>query len=119
MKINPLALALIGSFFSSAAFAHAHLLSQSRVVNDSVAAPSQLTLSFSEGLEAGLSGVLVKTSNGAPVRTGAASLDPNSDKTLIVPLAGTLSPGEYIVEWHALSKDGHMTNGTYQFRVVP
>src|SRR5260370_39501926 len=117
MKINPLALALIGSFFSSAAFAHAHLLSQSPVVNDSVAAPSQLTLSFSEGLEAGLSGVLVKTSNGAPVRTGAAFLDPNSDKTLIVPLAGTPAPGEYIVQLRGPSKERHLTNGTYQFRV--
>jgi len=62
MKISPLALVLVGSLFSSAAFAHAHLLSLSPIANDSVAAPSQLTLSFSEGLEAGLSRVLVKTS---------------------------------------------------------
>ena len=118
MKTGPLALALVASLFSSAAFAHAHLLSQSPLANDSAAAPSQLTLSFSEGLEAALSGVIVKTSNGAPVRTGAASLDPNSDRTLIVPLTGRLSPGEYVVEWHALSKDGHVTKGKYQFRVV-
>ena len=59
MKISPLALVLVGSLFSSAA---SHLLSLSPIANDSVAAPSQLTLSFSEGLEAGLSRVLVKTS---------------------------------------------------------
>jgi putative copper resistance protein D len=35
-----------------------------------------------------------------------------------VRLTGKLSPGQYVVEWHALSKDGHVTNGTYQFMVV-
>jgi copper resistance protein C len=119
MKIIRLALALVASLFSSAAFAHAHLLSQSPLANESVATPSQLTLSFSEGLEAGLSGVFVKTSDGAPVRTATASLDPNTDETLIVPLIGKLSPGEYVVEWRALSKDGHLTKGSYQFRVLP
>jgi methionine-rich copper-binding protein CopC len=119
MKKSPLALAVVASIFPSAAFAHAHLLSQSPLANESVATPSQLALSFSEGLEAELSGVVVKTSRGAPVGTGIASLDPKTDKTLIVPLAGKLSPGEYAVEWHVLSKDGHVTKGTYHFRVLP
>jgi len=40
-------------------------------------------------------------------------------KTLMVPLAETLSPGAYAVEWHILSTDGHKTNGTYAFTVKP
>jgi copper resistance protein C len=47
------------------------------------------------------------------------SLDSASDKTLVVPVPAKLAPGDYAVEWHALSKDGHLTHGTYQFKVLP
>jgi methionine-rich copper-binding protein CopC len=38
---------------------------------------------------------------------------------LSVPVIGTLQPGIYTVEWHALSTDGHKTTGSYSFTVKP
>ena len=119
MRTSPLALAVIGCLFSSAAFAHVHLRAETPSANAAVPAPTQLTLTFSEGLEPRLSGVILKSSDGASLKTSDASLDPNSDKPLVIPLTSKLTPGEYAVAWHALSKDGHSTRGTYQFKVVP
>ena len=119
MRTSPLALAVIGCLFSRAAFAHAHLRAETPSANAAGPAPTQLTLTFSETLELGLSGAILKSSDGASVKTRAAALDPNSDKTLVVPLTSKLASGEFTVEWHALSKDGHSTRGTYQFKVVP
>jgi len=119
MRTSPLALAVIGCLYSSAAFAHAHLRAELPAADASVQAPTELTLTFSEGLELGLSGAVLKTSDGTSVKTGDLALDPNSDKTLLVPVSAKLAPGKYTVEWHALSKDGHLTRGTYQFKVLP
>ena len=118
MRTSTFALAVIGYLFSSAAFAHAHLRAATPAANASVQAPTALTLTFSEGLEPGLSGVVLETSDGASVKTGEVSLDSANDKTLVVPVPGKLGPGDYTVEWHALSKDGHSTRGTYQFKVL-
>jgi copper resistance protein C len=43
----------------------------------------------------------------------------DGDKTLMVPVSGTLEPGAYTIEWHALSNDGHKTNGSIGFSVKP
>jgi hypothetical protein len=83
------------------------------------AAPTALSLTFSEGLEIQLSGATLKGSDGNAVSTGAPSLSPSNDKLMTVPIAGELGTGVYTVEWHALSKDGHTTHGTYRFTVGP
>jgi copper resistance protein C len=119
MRASTFALAVIGCLFSNAAFAHAHLRAETPAANASVQAPTALTLTFSEGLEPGLTGVVLETSDGASVKTGDVSLDSASDKTLVVPVPAKLAPGDYAVEWHALSKDGHLTHGTYPFKVLP
>ncbi|EPT4862193.1 copper resistance protein CopC, partial [Klebsiella pneumoniae] len=38
-------------------------------------------------------------------------------KQLIVPLADSLKPGTYTVDWHVVSVDGHKTKGHYTFSV--
>jgi methionine-rich copper-binding protein CopC len=63
--------------------------------------------------------VILKGQDGRAFPTGAAVLAPNDDKKISVRLNGALSVGKYTVEWHALSKDGHATHGSYQFTVVP
>jgi copper resistance protein C len=119
MRTSTFALALIGCLFSNAAFAHAHLRAETPAANASVRAPTALTLTFSAGLEPGLSGVVLENSHGASVKTGDVSLDSANDKTLVVSVPAKLMPGDYTVEWHALSRDGHSTRGTYQFKVLP
>ncbi|MDU1671067.1 MAG: copper resistance protein CopC [Bradyrhizobium sp.] len=36
---------------------------------------------------------------------------------LVVPVKQELSPGEYKVEWHAVSDDTHRVKGSYSFSV--
>ena len=36
---------------------------------------------------------------------------------MLVPLEQTLQPGNYTVDWHVVSVDGHKTRGTYTFSV--
>jgi hypothetical protein len=99
------------------AFAHAHLKSTVPAADSAAASPTELDLTFSEGLNLKFSGVKVTGSDKADVSVGDASLKAGDDTTLIIPVSGTLTPGIYTVEWHVLSSDGHKTNGTYTFTV--
>src|SRR6516162_11694414 len=79
--------------------AHAMLASASPPVGGSVgAAPRQVTLSFTQGLEPAFSSVQVTDSKGARVDTGKAQV---SGSTMSVGLKA-LSPGTYRVHWHVL-----------------
>jgi copper resistance protein C len=120
MKLAP-ALILVACLTSaSPALAHAHLKAETPLADGVLAAsPPTLSLNFSEGLEIGLSGVILKGQDGRVIPTGAAVLAPNDDKKITVPLNGALSAGKYTVEWHALSRDSHATNGSYEFTVLP
>jgi methionine-rich copper-binding protein CopC len=119
MKTTTCTLALLSCLlFDSSAWAHAHLRAEVPAADTTVmTAPSAISLTFSEGLELNLSGATLKGTDGSAVSTGAPSLSPNDDKLMTVPITGQLSAGVYTVEWHALSKDGHSTHGTYQFTV--
>jgi methionine-rich copper-binding protein CopC len=101
------------------AFAHAHLKAAVPADKATVAAsPAELDLSFSEELNLTFSGIKVTGPGKTGVKTGEASLK-EDDKTLVVPVSGTLGAGSYTVEWHALSTDGHKTSGSYSFTVQP
>lgn len=105
---------------AGSAFAHAHLTAETPSANDVVAgSPTSLSLGFSEGLEIGLSGVTLKGADGQSIPIGTPALTPGDDTQISVPLNGPLTAGKYTVEWHALSKDGHATHGSYQFTVGP
>ena len=101
------------------AFAHAHLKAATPASGATVAAPAELDLGFSEGVNLKFTGVTVTGPEGAAVPIGPARLGPGGDATLVVPLAGTLAPGRYKVDWHALAVDGHKTDGSYRFTVAP
>jgi methionine-rich copper-binding protein CopC len=114
---------LVVSFFAwlsvtGAAQAHAHLVS-SVPADVAKAPPSTLRLTFSEGVEPRLSGVTVTGPANTTVPTGTPSLAKDDDKVLIVPIAQAPGAGTYTVTWHALSKDGHVTHGSYVFKVSP
>jgi methionine-rich copper-binding protein CopC len=120
MKLAPAVVLAACLTSASHALAHAHLKAEMPPADAVVpASPSALSLDFSEGLEIGLSGVFLKGQGGRIIPTGAAVLAPNDDKKITVPLNGALSAGKYTVEWHALSRDGHVTHGSYEFTVVP
>ncbi|MEJ0097845.1 MAG: copper homeostasis periplasmic binding protein CopC [Bauldia sp.] len=104
---------------TGAAWAHAHLTSAVPATGGTVSvAPTELDLTFSEGVNLKFTGVKVTGPGNAEVHVGDAMLM-DGDTTLMVPISGTLVAGAYSVAWHALSTDGHKTTGTYTFTVKP
>lgn len=119
MKTLLLVAATASMAFAGQAFAHAHLKSSTPAADSAVKqAPSELDLTFTEGLNLKFSGVTVTGPDKKAVKTDAGSLM-DGDKTLMVPVSDKLAPGKYTVQWHALSTDGHKTDGTYTFTVSP
>ncbi|MBZ9781894.1 copper homeostasis periplasmic binding protein CopC [Pseudomonas sp. REP124] len=108
--------ALLGSLFAaSSVWAHAHLKSQTPAADSTVSPPAELSLTFSEGVEADFSKVTI-TKDGADVLV--KSLTTQSDKkTLIVTPAVPFTAGDYKVEWHVVSVDTHKSEGAYAFKV--
>ena len=105
---------LLLSLGGAGAHAHAMLSGSTPPVGGSVgAAPRQVTLSFTQGLEPAFSSVQVTDSKGARVDTGKAQV---SGSTMTVGLKA-LSPGTYRVHWHVLSVDTHKTEGSFSFHV--
>ncbi|HCC5834881.1 CopC domain-containing protein YobA [Citrobacter farmeri] len=99
-------------------WAHAHLTHQYPAADaEVVAAPQALTLNFSEGIEPGFSGATITGPKHEGIKTHPAKRNEQDKKQLIVPLDETLKPGQYTVDWHVVSVDGHKTKGQYTFSV--
>jgi copper resistance protein C len=99
-----------------AALGHTALDHASPMVGSTVqAAPHDVTLTFTESLEAAFSSVEVTDASGARVDQGKSQVSGN---TMRVGLK-SLPPGSYRVRWRALSADTHKTEGSFTFRVAP
>jgi methionine-rich copper-binding protein CopC len=98
----------------SAASAHAFLDHASPLVGSTVAtAPHEVSLSFTQSLEAAFSTVEVTDASGARVDQGKARVSGN---TMQIDLK-SLPAGSYKVRWHALSVDTHSTEGSFTFHI--
>ena len=107
-------LAAIAALMSaSGAQAHAHLVKASPAENATVARPAVLHLEFSEKLEPKFSAAVLMKADGGAVAVSSKAAGKAIDATPKAPLA----PGRYMVMWHALSADGHKSNGQYNFTV--
>jgi methionine-rich copper-binding protein CopC len=101
--------------------AHAHPEFQSADPTPGAAtttSPKQIRITFNENLVAKLSGVEVKDQTGKLIATGRAATDPANKKLLVVPVSEQLPPGNYKVEWHAVSDDTHRVKGSFSFSVA-
>jgi methionine-rich copper-binding protein CopC len=76
-------------------------------------APSEVTLWFTQNLEAKFSSVTVTNASGQRVDTGNPSISGN---VMRVSLRST-GAGTYRVTWRVLSVDTHITQGNFSFRV--
>ena len=115
LKISAsLAFALI----ASQAFAHAQLEKASPPVGGTVSPPSEIRLTFSEGVELKFTKVSL-TGPGGAVPLGAAKTESGNQAVLIVPITKGLAAGVYKVRWQAVSVDTHHTQGTFEFTVKP
>ena len=95
------------------------LTCSAKLPNAVLSSGQSLTLKFSEAAELKFTRVAVTGAGNVAIETGAASLDPKDETTFVVPLKGTLPGGKYTVEWHALARDGHKTNGSFGFTIAP
>ncbi|MGH9032788.1 MAG: copper resistance protein CopC, partial [Acidimicrobiia bacterium] len=110
------ALVAIGA---SPAYAHAELETtdpQAGAVYDT--APSEVTLRYSEPVEASLGAVRLYDGRGQRLDTGAPSHPDGEGSAVRVDLPG-LRDGSYVVTWRVLSADSHPVRGAFTFQVGP
>src|SRR3981189_1313695 len=104
------------SLFGSAAYAHPELQSAEPAAGAAMTtSPKQIRITFNESVIAQFCGGEVKDQTGKVISTGKAATDPANKKLLVVPLKEQLPPGDYKVEWHAVSDDTHRAKGDYSF----
>jgi copper resistance protein C len=100
----------------SAPVAHSHAtLSHASPSGGSVlsAAPQEVTLTFTDTLEAAFSNIKVTDANGIEVSQGKGQVNGNVMRASLKPL----SAGIYKVNWRAVSTDTHKTEGNFTFSV--
>jgi methionine-rich copper-binding protein CopC len=102
----------------SPAFAHAFLTHSNPPVGSTLTTPpTNLLLSYTEGVEVPFCQVTVTDSAGTPVQTAAPQPVPGQPTEMSVPLHIT-TPGTYTVTWHAVAVDTHKTEGSFKFTVT-
>ena len=106
-----------------AALAHARLVRSTPANQARLAAPPErVELWFSELLEDGFNSVEVvraaevTTKPRTSLARGAPTVDRDDRTRMTIPVQ-ELGPGDYVVEWRVLSRDGHSAAGRFTFRV--
>lgn len=79
-------------------------------------APQQVTIRFSEDLEAPFSSLKVTNDQGQSVTKGPSQVAGDKPKVMSVALR-SLQPGTFTVHWHVVAVDGHTTEGAYHFQL--
>jgi methionine-rich copper-binding protein CopC len=109
---------IAAAVWAGQASAHAFLKASEPDVGSTVQqAPTQVQITFTQGVEPSFSTLQVKDASGARVDTGTPHLD-GDNRHLAVALK-PLAAGSYLVVWHAVSVDTHKTQGTFSFTVKP
>jgi methionine-rich copper-binding protein CopC len=107
------------SLFGGAAYAHPQLQSADPAPGAATAtSPKEIRIAFNENVIPQMSGVELTDQTGKIMPTGKAATDPANKKLLVVPVNEQLSPGDYKVEWHAVSDDTHRVKGSFSFSVA-
>jgi methionine-rich copper-binding protein CopC len=112
-KTMAAAIAAITLLSASPAFAHAALKVSTPTSGATVAAPPNLSLTFSEKVR--LTAVRL-TADGKDVSGIQVDRAAAAAPSFTVPLP-KLAPAKYEVRWTALGDDGHPVNGTFTFTV--
>ncbi len=105
---------------TSVAFAHAYPVQETPKAGAVLkVTPSIVSIIFTDDVNAHFSGIVVTTMNGQRVDNGATVRDQKNHSVLSAGIKNTLPPGTCKVTWHALSTDGHRTQGSYKFTEAP
>jgi methionine-rich copper-binding protein CopC len=114
--MNRTAITILSSLFLGTAHAHAHAFldhAEPRVGTSVTSSPREVSLWFTQNLEAAFSTVEVRDANGARVDQGKPQVSAGVMRIGLKPLP----PGTYKVHWHILSVDTHTTEGAFSFHV--
>jgi len=106
---------------STAAFAHAELVSATPAANRAAHDVTTITLTFNEAVMPRLSGATV-TMTGMPGHGDHEMAVSNvraavKARTITLTAARPLAAGTYRVDWHAVTDDSHRITGKYTFTV--
>jgi len=82
-----------------------------------ISSPDAIRLYLSEPTQAPVSKITLATAAGAAVALSAVTRDSTKDAPLVAKLVKPIGNGAYKVTWKAMSKDGHVVDGTFNFRV--
>lgn len=111
--------ALAGAARPSLAMRHLKL-NRSSPAADTVlsASPDAIRLWLSEPTQAPVSKITLTTAAGVAVALAPLTRDSAASAPLVAKLVKPIGAGSYTVTWKAMSKDGHVVNGTFGFRVA-
>ena len=121
-RMFPTFLAAAALLMPAAALAHVKLVSSTPAANATVAAPTKVTLTFSETLLAPLSGAEL-TMTGMPGMADHAPMPIKGfktsveGKTMTLALPRALPAGSYSLTWRIVGADKHKMEGNYSFNV--
>lgn len=102
-----------------AAWSHAHPEQLTPAPDASLQqAPEAVNIVFSEDLEGAFSSLKVAAADGDSVTAGSSTVSADKPRLMQVTLQ-PLAAGTYTVQWHAVARDGHTTEGSYTFTVMP
>jgi len=121
MNTRVMSLVALGLLLAGPGIADAHALlrTASPPVGGTVhAAPSEVAITFSEGVEPRFSTIEVRDEGGARVDKADPHNAAGGQTRLVVDLQ-PLKPGRYAVSWSAISVDTHHTEGKFTFTVAP
>ncbi|TMQ96190.1 copper resistance protein CopC [Actinomadura soli] len=94
------------------ASAHTALTAANPKKGSSIAAPSQIVLTYSETVR--LPRVVLTDASGKEHQAGTPKA---VDNKVTQPVGGALPNGKYTVGWRVVSVDGHPVSGSYKFTV--
>ena len=124
LTLRSILCALLLLSVAPAALAHARVLRSSPAKGELLPQPPrQIDLWFNELLDEGFNAIEIFAASevAAPKRVNLAgekpSVDPR-DRTHLSLKIAPLPPGEYVVEWRVLSRDGHSAPGRFTFRIT-
>lgn len=98
---------------SSPAWSHAQPQRQSPPAGQTIPAPKQVRIDFSEPLEPAFSQIQLLGPKGNSISSAKTQVDGNHMTLALSPLA----KGSYQVKWRVMARDGHRTQGHYSFQV--
>jgi methionine-rich copper-binding protein CopC len=98
---------------------HLKLLRSSPTADTTLtSSPDAIRLWLSEPTELPASKIALATAKGDAIATDPLARGAEKDAPLTAKLKAPLTNGVYQVTWKAMSKDGHVVNGTFKFTVA-